>query len=236
MKKFAGIAVIFSLFTTGCVGEPASPQTSLPPPKLVAVGDILNALKCELATTFHGQGFVRKLLKEDENHPGYSSVEGTLTLSNAIAKGSSGEGGLEVQAFGASFGGSGSTARTTTRSNEVAFDFSFAANDTMGVPAFCNDMANKVNGPIVRIEGHPFIAILNGISAEYEKVKSADPKVKFGPLSFTSNFEIENTKEAGVEIALLIFKFGSKRTSAITESQSLELKFDIDKLPATSPM
>ena len=235
MKYCSAMVVAAALTLGGCGGNPDRPRAnSAQPPKLVAIGNVINALKCELAETFKDNAYVATLLKEqtDENGQptGFAKIDATLTLSNTLATGVKGSGGLEIEAFGATLGGSGSRGRDVTRSNDIGFDFSFAAKDGMAVPAFCQTLDQKV-----RIEGDPFVEILNGISAEYDRIERAEPKVKFGPLSFTSKFDVKRSSEAGVEFALLIFKIGATRTTAFSESQTLKLKFDIDKLPALTP-
>ncbi len=230
MKNSCIVVSSAALSLAGCGGGERVRHTPPPQPKLVAVGNVINALKCELAETFSKRNYVRDLLKEDPEGSGVAKIEATLTLSNAIASGNSGEGGLEVGAFGATVGVSGSGERKISRGNKIDFDFSFAARDMMEVPSFCRDLDSQI-----RIEGDPFVTILNGISAEYDRIERAEPKVKFGPLSFTSEFEVEKSSEYGGEIALLVFKIGMKHTSSFTESQSLKLKFNIEKLPALAP-
>ena len=232
-----------SMIVAGCVpgkgGGPATPGSK--PPPLVPVAVIVNALKCELAATFADQHFGRDLLTTDRT--GKAKIEVTLSLGNVTAKGQSGEAGLEVAPLGITFGPSGSRGRTVTASDSIEFEFSYEAMDGRPVPEFCAapkrdpGQAGKADATprVAIVEGRPFVALLNGIKTEYGKVKPGEPMVTFGPLSYTSAFEIERSEEFGAEVALLVFKIGGKRSKTTTSSQEVTLKFDITKLPAMIP-
>ena len=239
--KWAALAgASFALALTGCAPgkDPPRSAASKPPP-LVPVAAIVNALKCELAATFANQTYGRDLLKTDPQ--GNATIDVTLSLGNVTAKGQSGEAGLEVAPLGITLGPSGSRGRTVTATDTIEFEFSYAARDGRAVPDFCaalesdakKDRAGKPT--IAVVEGRPFVTLLNGIKAEYDKVKPGEPKVTFGPLSYTSAFEIERSEEFGAEIAFLVFKIGGKRSKTTTTSQEVTLKFDISKLPPLIP-
>ncbi|NIJ35487.1 hypothetical protein FHR22_000136 [Sphingopyxis panaciterrae] len=210
------------------------------PPPLVPVAAIVNALKCELAETFANRNFGRDLLKTDPQ--GNATIDVTLSLGNVTAKGRSGEAGLEVAPLGITLGPSGSRGRTVTATDSIEFEFSYAASDGRAVPAFCTALESSAKAgrgagtpPVTVVEGDPFVTLLNGIKAEYDKVKPGEPKVSFGPLSYTSAFEIERSEEFGAEVAFLVFKIGGKQSKTTTISQEVTLKFDISKLPPLIP-
>ncbi|WP_428679417.1 hypothetical protein [Sphingopyxis sp.] len=237
-------AAAMPLILAGCGGKP--PQgTSRPPDRLVMASAVVNALKCELAETFADGNYTRDMLKTDPD--GTSKVEVTLSLGDSSGRTRSGEAGLDVEAFGIGFTPTGSRERSVTQGQSIDFEFSFAARDGMAISPECAALkadpkalaaakrGERPNVAVAVVRDAPFKKLLGGIKAEYDKVRPGEPKVSFGAISYSTEFEVAREESFGAEVAFLVFKIGGTQTNSRSASQKVTLKFDLSKLPRLTP-
>lgn len=214
-----------SLCLAGCQPGNVLSASGARAPSLTPVSSIVNAIKCELADTFSERtlpngtkGNLATLIAPDAKG---ADVSATLSLANVVVNAKGGEGGLELPVGGVTVGPSvsGSRAHQTEQSYELKFSYDLEPNQ--GVPDFC---ANSK----VKVEGDPFVDMLEGIAAQYELLGKGEPKVKLASIAYASKFEIKEEISAGVKVKFLVFSVGSKATHTNVEKQALTLAFGLN--------
>lgn len=209
--------------TAACNHDRPATASDVPAASLVPVSSIVNAVKCELASTFAKNRYVETLVKPP--------VKATLTLKEVVARKIEGEAGLEFNALGVTVGGTGGASRQRTATNSLKVGFEYLVRNDAPVPAFCAALERSVF-----VEGEPFVTVLDGIRTEYSEIQHGDPKVQMKSVEYTLGFEIEKEIKAGVEVSVLIFKVGGSGSRTRTSEQELTLEFDISALPPAAAM
>ena len=216
------------LVTTGLLGacnqpQPVNPVSNIPPPSLVAVSSVVNAIKCELNYTFHDAEVGQLVGTTDDQH----TVDGTLHLENVVVDKRSLDGGLEIGSA-IKIGPSGNLTTSTTGTQTADVEFKLDIDPTKPAPAQCDTGPDRVT---INNGDHPFVTLLRGILVEYGKINSGAPAIQMGKLKYTSNFDVERDVSGGVKLEFLIFSAGQTQERDLTNTQGLELDFDLSKLP-----
>lgn len=212
---------LLSLALGGCMGTGGERPSSTPAtqPSLVPVSGIVNAIKCELGSTFAKHPDLYDAIQQDDATR--EDIKAELTLSNTVARATSGEGGVEFSLLGIDVEGSGSASRTRTTGESVTVGFAYDL-DPQGVPVDCSKVGEKY-----RIEGEPFAKLLYGMSNQYTQLAAGAPKVKLAEIAYETTFEVERERSGGGKITILIFSIGAERTVTRTSGQTLTLTFPL---------
>jgi hypothetical protein len=208
-------AATIALAACGHGGGGANSAGTVPVADLVPVSDVVNALKCELAETFHGRNYVGTgaLIKP--------TVKGSLSLGVAVARETGRSGGISPTIGVVEASGTGGLTRGRKASNSLKVAFSYDVSNDLQVPAFCRELARDI-----RVDGNPFVTLLDGLKKEHAELQRGAPKVTLSSLEYTSGFEVETKKEGGLEVTILVFKIGATRSRTSTSSQELTLEFE----------
>lgn len=197
-------------------------STPAPPPSLVPVSQIINALKCELGQNFRDHPeLLRKIVRATDG----ADISAELDLENSATIKNEGEGGVEFSLLGASVAGSGSGSREKDTGQSVAVSFTFGLHGT-SAPVDCAALDKTI-----RIKDDPFVDLLTAVSKQYESVQPGEPKVTLQKLDYTTSFSTATELSAGGKITILIFSIGATRTASRTTSQKLTLSFPLDFAP-----
>jgi hypothetical protein len=215
-------SVSLMAFTLASCVRGGSPTTAARLPPLLPVSQVVNAVKCELARTFVERPQLLQIIAPDPNH---ADVKGSLELKNAVVRTVSGNAGGAIPVLGIEVDPSASFSRAGTTGRLFNVDFSYDLSETTEVPKFCDSLA-------VKVEGSPFIYMLEGIHSQYGQLGAGAPKVKLGAIAYTSSFVVEEEATGGFTIKFLIFSLGSKVARKTTDSQTLKMVFGLS-LPPT---
>lgn len=216
-------AFLLALPLFACAGQPIQPPIGNgPPPSLLPVSDVVNAIKCELGDTFAHGKYLDSLIAQDKDG---ADITATLDLTDVDVRANSGSAGVSIPFGGVTAGGAASGGTTRSAAQTLEVKFSYDLEKDMAVPDFCATLP-------VRVKGRPFVTILDGILTEYGKVQPGVPKVKLGTVSYTSEFEVEKTIESGLTVNFLVFSFGATHSNSHAHKQSLTLDFDLGLLPS----
>lgn len=193
-----------------------------PQASLISVSDVVNALKCELAETFSGRDYVGTVVKD--------KVEAELSLSVEIKRSTSVGGGIDASVSVVDIGIGVEEANARGQSDKLTLAFEYDVDNNLQSPAFCASLSNDV-----RVQGDPFVSLLDGLAAEYGQIGLGSPTVTLTKLSHTAGFEVEREVTTDGEIKVLIFKLGGKNATGRSASQELTLNFSIVLPPVFSP-
>jgi len=218
-----GTFILGTTLLAGCnQPPPVNPVGNIQPPSLVAVSSVVNAIKCELNYTFHDPRIAQLVGTKEAG-----AVEGTLHLENVIVDKSTLNGGLQIGSA-IKIGPTGSYTASTTGTQTADVKFKLAIDPSQPPPAQCNAGTEQVT---INHGEHPFITLLQGILAEYDKIDKGSPTIQMGELDYTSQFDVERDASGGVTLDFLIFSAGQTQERDLTTTQALELDFDLSKLP-----
>lgn len=206
-----------SLLLAACHhSEPVQLRAVPPAEQLVHVSDIVNAVKCELAQTFAGNAYSDLVGREEDDG---EDIGASLEFSRAYTQEDTGTFGVSIP-IGLEIEGGGS--RGIESSEEFELSFTYDLDDNIVVPAFCEELDRTV-----RVNGSPFVEVLDAIQTEYGQLEAGPPLVQLGEISYTSAFEVQRTSNGGGTLTLLIFEVGGERSRGQSAAQSLTIDFNL---------
>lgn len=222
--------------TKGRTNNQVFPADNIPEDNYRHVSDVIDSVKCGMAIFIKEQ---QKLVDNSQSSKVFiiEKAEIDLDLTNVVQRTGGENAGLTIPVAGVSIGPSASSTDvgTSTGIAKLKLDMKNLFDPSKGeykpvtedsLKKFCKLNPDKT-GALMNITTHPISTLLNGYRVELEQVTSGFPTVQSNTLETSAQFQLQNTRTAGIEIEFLVVEIGAETQQQATNTQLLKIKYSL---------
>ena len=202
------------------------------------VSDVIDSVKCGMAIFIKEQ---QQILVNTESSDVFviDNAEIDLDLTNVFQRTNGANAGLTIPVAGVSIGPSlsGSNVGTSTGIAKLKLNMNDLFDPNTGaynpvtdanLSKYCK-LNPDTTGTLMNVTTHPISTLLTGYRKELEQVSQGFPTVQSNTLETSAQFQLQNTRTAGVGIEFLVVEIGAEGQQQTTDTQLLKIKYALSK-------